>query len=134
MLPRIECSNSCLPYFVEKHVGNEEDNVPPVRLPWSESPQPDQSKGSLIQSFQEVREFFPWVPKAQYLLLSSPEELEREAVEALKAELSIPVYSVGPVIPYLQLQAVNSKSPPSVGADEFDYLNWLDRQPEESVL
>lgn len=94
-----------------------------MRLPESQSPHPNTS---LAKSFDKVREFFAWVPKAQYILLSSPDELEQEAVEALREELSIPIYSVGPVIPYPQLQ-----SQPRM---EADYLNWLDSQEKGSVL
>ncbi|WVY92883.1 hypothetical protein V8G54_031971 [Vigna mungo] len=69
-----------------------------------------------------------WLPKAQYLLLPSIYELESKVVDALKANLSIPVYTIGPSIPYSSV-AENSWNPNNNG-----YMEWLDRQPPNSVL
>lgn len=64
-----------------------------------------------------------WVNKAQYLLFPSIYELEPQAVDFLRKELSIPMYTIGPTIPYFGNNHVN-----------HDYINWLDSQPFDSVL
>ncbi|KAI3829970.1 hypothetical protein L1987_04102 [Smallanthus sonchifolius] len=66
--------------------------------------------------------------KAQYLLFVSIYELEARAIDAFKSKLSIPVYAVGPAIPYFSLNDIqNDQNAP-------DYVKWLDRQPRASVL
>ncbi|XP_027332918.1 UDP-glycosyltransferase 87A1-like [Abrus precatorius] len=70
------------------------------------------------------------VPKANYLLLTTVQEIEAETIDSLKAIFPFPVYATGPAIPYLEL-AEN----PSVNNDHsHDYIKWLDSQPAESVL
>ncbi|XP_028768904.1 UDP-glycosyltransferase 87A1-like isoform X1 [Neltuma alba] len=66
------------------------------------------------------------VPKANYLLLTTVQELEPETIDYLKATFSFPVCPVGPTIPYFEL-----KSGPN---DNLQHLKWLDSQPPESVL
>ncbi|KAA3490445.1 UDP-glycosyltransferase 87A2-like isoform X2 [Gossypium australe] len=65
-----------------------------------------------------------WAGKANYLLLPSIYVLESQTIDALKAELSLSIYTVGPSIPYLDLSH----------GDKGDCLQWLDRQPSNSVL
>ncbi|KAL8258802.1 hypothetical protein R6Q59_026755 [Mikania micrantha] len=66
--------------------------------------------------------------KAQFLLFVSIYELEPRVIDALRSELSIPVYVIGPAIPYFSLNDVsNDQNTP-------DYVKWLDRQPPDSVL
>ncbi|MBA0752814.1 hypothetical protein Gogos_001616 [Gossypium gossypioides] len=65
-----------------------------------------------------------WAGKANYLLLPSIYALESQTIDALKAELSLSIYTVGPSIPYLDLSH----------GDKGDCLQWLDRQPSNSVL
>ncbi|MBA0876689.1 hypothetical protein Goshw_014057 [Gossypium schwendimanii] len=65
-----------------------------------------------------------WAGKANYLLLPSIYALESQTIDALKAELSLSIYTVGPSIPYLDLSH----------GDKGDCLEWLDRQPSNSVL
>ncbi|KAK7385577.1 hypothetical protein VNO78_31302 [Psophocarpus tetragonolobus] len=67
----------------------------------------------------------PWVQKAQYLLFPSIYELEPRAIDALKAEFSIPIYTVGPAIPYFGYGHIDA---------ELGYFQWLDNQPSGSVL
>ncbi|CAJ1970680.1 unnamed protein product [Sphenostylis stenocarpa] len=67
-----------------------------------------------------------WVQKAQYLLFPSIYELEPRAIDALKAEFSIPVYSVGPAIPCYDNGHID--------ASKHGYFQWLDNQPSASVL
>ncbi|KAL4587797.1 hypothetical protein LXL04_000671 [Taraxacum kok-saghyz] len=66
--------------------------------------------------------------KAQFLLFVSVYELESQVIDAIKSELSIPVYAIGPAIPYFNLNNIeNHQNTP-------DYIKWLDLQPEGSVL
>ncbi|WCJ31906.1 UDP-Glycosyltransferase superfamily protein [Euphorbia peplus] len=74
-----------------------------------------------------VLECISKVEKARYLLFTSVYELEEEEVETLKQTLSIPVYVLGPAIPYLELEAND-------GCSCTDYRQWLDSQPQGSVL
>ncbi|GJU91787.1 UDP-glycosyltransferase 87A2-like protein [Tanacetum coccineum] len=67
-------------------------------------------------------------PKAQFLLFVSVYELEAKVIDLFKSELSIPVYAVGPGIPYFNLNDVQSDQCTP------DYIKWLDGQPEASVL
>ncbi|KAM7256751.1 hypothetical protein ACFE04_012492 [Oxalis oulophora] len=74
----------------------------------------------------------PPVAKAQYLLFTSFYELEPQVIDALKSEFSFPVYSVGPTIPNFE-----SKDSPYGTTDSQkgpNYLDWLDSQPNGSVL
>ncbi|KAJ6385487.1 hypothetical protein OIU77_028633 [Salix suchowensis] len=72
-----------------------------------------------------------WIPKAQYLILPSIYELESQVIKALKERISIPVYAIGPAIPDLKLRDNSSSSSDN---NELSYLQWLDCQPESSVL
>ncbi|KAJ6716388.1 GLYCOSYLTRANSFERASE [Salix koriyanagi] len=71
-----------------------------------------------------------WIPKAQYLILPSIYELESQVIKALKERISIPVYAIGPAIPDL----LRDNSSSSSDNNELSYLQWLDCQPESSVL
>ncbi|KAL5102309.1 hypothetical protein RYX36_006636 [Vicia faba] len=71
---------------------------------------------------------FQWIHKAQYLLISSIYELESQAIDTLKSKLSIPVYTIGPTIPYISL-----KNNPKLKTNN-SYIEWLDSQPIGSVL
>ncbi|XP_022730826.1 UDP-glycosyltransferase 87A1-like [Durio zibethinus] len=73
---------------------------------------------------------FSWVRKAKYLLLASIYEIETKTVDTLKAEFPFPVYTIGPAIPL----KLGNNSVSSLGDSELDYLQWLDRQPRNSVL
>ncbi|RWR76042.1 LOW QUALITY PROTEIN: UDP-glycosyltransferase 87A1 [Cinnamomum micranthum f. kanehirae] len=66
--------------------------------------------------------------KANCLLVASFHEVETHAIELLKAKLPLPVYSLGPCIPYMT--AENR----AMGPHDADYFNWLDSQPKSSVL
>ncbi|KAJ8635487.1 hypothetical protein MRB53_009754 [Persea americana] len=66
--------------------------------------------------------------KANCLLVASFHEVETHAMEFLKAKLPLPVYSLGPCIPYMT--AENR----AMGPHDADYFNWLDSQPKSSVL
>ncbi|KAI3667792.1 hypothetical protein L6452_42861 [Arctium lappa] len=81
--------------------------------------------------------------KARFLLFVSVYELEAQVIDALKSELSVPVYAIGPSIPYFDVE--NDENTPVREKDENaparendqntpDYMEWLNRQPEASVL
>ncbi|KAK2643237.1 hypothetical protein Ddye_025000 [Dipteronia dyeriana] len=72
------------------------------------------------------------VPKSQYLLFTSIYELEMQVTNTLRETLPFPVYTVGPSIPYLDLKSRSSGS--NNTSDNPDYIQWLDLQPENSVL
>ncbi|KAK7300884.1 hypothetical protein RJT34_11735 [Clitoria ternatea] len=66
-----------------------------------------------------------WVKKTQYLLFTSIYNLESQAIDALKQELSIPIYTIGPLIPHSSNSHIDA---------HIDYFQWLDKQPSASVL
>ncbi|XAR58877.1 hypothetical protein NMG60_11014445 [Bertholletia excelsa] len=66
------------------------------------------------------------VSKAQYHLFTSTYELEAHVIDALKVTFPVPIYSIGLVIPYFRLGEREKIS--------ADYVEWLDSQPEASVL
>ncbi|CAL5424946.1 unnamed protein product [Camellia sinensis] len=72
------------------------------------------------------------VPKSQYLLFSSILELESPVVDALQLIFQFPIYSLGPLIPYFNLEHSNSHT--TACHDDPDYFKWLDSQPQNSVL
>ncbi|KAM1205068.1 hypothetical protein ACFX2G_006015 [Malus domestica] len=73
-----------------------------------------------------ILEDFSWVPGAQYLLFPSIYELEPQVIDVLRSIFSLPIYTIGPLIPYIK-----SNDHPSSG---INYLQWLDSQPCSSVL
>ncbi|KAF7816164.1 UDP-glycosyltransferase 87A1-like [Senna tora] len=100
--------------------------VPPTRL--ADLPLTNRSK--LTQRMMELlTKGIKCLPEAQYLLLSSMYELEPQAIDALKANLSVPIYNMGPTIPHYNLghhkTTINTN---------HSYLDWLDHQPNNSVL
>ncbi|XP_057726630.1 UDP-glycosyltransferase 87A1-like isoform X1 [Arachis stenosperma] len=81
------------------------------------------------QVMQLAMECISKVPIANYLLLTTVQELEPEIIDSLKAIYSFPVYPIGPAIPYLEL-----REDYNIGDHSPDYANWLDSQPPQSVL
>lgn len=75
-----------------------------------------------------------WVSKAQYLLLASIYELEPRAIDVLKAKLSLPIYTIGPAIPYFNLGDHKITLNTNHITSHNSYLEWLDLQPNSSVL
>ncbi|XP_077219306.1 UDP-glycosyltransferase 87A1-like [Tasmannia lanceolata] len=69
--------------------------------------------------------------KAQCLLFTSFYEIEPHAVDTLSEKLTIPVYCIGPSIPYIKIQDSHSMA---VEHNDGGCYNWLDSQPRESVL
>ncbi|XP_040380648.1 UDP-glycosyltransferase 87A2-like [Oryza brachyantha] len=80
---------------------------------------------------ERIMEAYSCVRKAQCVIFTSFYELESNAVDALRQELPYPVFSVGPCIPYISLEAEHHHA----GAEEeAAYMAWLDSQPAGSVL
>ncbi|CAA7047984.1 unnamed protein product [Microthlaspi erraticum] len=79
------------------------------------------------QLFNSFKPCFDELSKAKYLIFPSAYELEPKAVQFFISKFDFPVYATGPLIPFQDL---------SVGYDgsEPDYTQWLDKQPESSVL
>ncbi|RYR79522.1 hypothetical protein Ahy_A01g004330 isoform B [Arachis hypogaea] len=94
------------------------------------------------------------VSKAQCLMFTTAYELEPQAVDALRSKYNIPVYPVGPSVPFFKLKPKNTTLAQSNG-DSFasnanlisnghahnheeeqtpEYFKWLDCQPDGSVL
>lgn len=71
------------------------------------------------------------VSKAQFLLFCSVYELESQAIDALKASISLPIYHIGPTIPYFKLEQEEIVTGPG---ETTNYFRWLDTQPRGSVL
>ncbi|XP_016558181.2 UDP-glycosyltransferase 87A2 [Capsicum annuum] len=67
------------------------------------------------------------VNKAQYALFTTIEALESQVIEALRAKFPVPIFTVGPTIPYFDTE-FKTNQPSS------NYLSWLDDQPKDSVL
>lgn len=80
----------------------------------------------------ECLEGVSMVSKAQFLLLTSTYELEASVIEALGKEFAFPIYSIGPAIPYFNLNGNAATN--AAGRDEPEYVEWLDAQPTNSVL
>ncbi|KHN22795.1 UDP-glycosyltransferase 87A2 [Glycine soja] len=92
--------------------------------------------GNHRQILQWALKSCEWLPKAQYQLLPSIYELESQVIDALKANLSIPIYIIGPNIPYFSLgdNSCYTNNGANNNGASHGYLNWLGRQPKCSVL
>ncbi|THG13308.1 hypothetical protein TEA_029144 [Camellia sinensis var. sinensis] len=83
--------------------------------------------GALRNVLHLAVEAISMVPNAQYFLLTSIYELESHTIDTLKQTIPIPIYSIGPAIPYFKLGDNENLS------NNF-YMQWLDSQPKASVL
>ncbi|XVF46190.1 hypothetical protein PTKIN_Ptkin03bG0007400 [Pterospermum kingtungense] len=88
-------------------------------------------KGYTRQVIQLTLECLSWVPKANYLLFTSVYELEGQVINTLKEKISIPMYTIGPAIPYFELH--DNSSDCNV-QNVPNYQQWLDSHPPCSVL
>ncbi|KAL5750595.1 hypothetical protein ACOSP7_025198 [Xanthoceras sorbifolium] len=101
--------------------------LPPTRL----ANFPTFFQGTGGQTLDRALQCVGEVSKAQYLLFTSVYMLEAQVMESLQAEFSFPVYSIGPTIPYFQL---NQSASTTTDLNGPNYLQWLDSQLPESVL
>ncbi|CAL4894200.1 unnamed protein product [Urochloa decumbens] len=76
------------------------------------------------------------VKKAQCVIFTSFQELESDAIAAIRQELPCPVYAVGPCIPFMALQQEEDNKPNNKypDGDGDGHMAWLDAQPAGSVL
>ncbi|XP_043726160.1 UDP-glycosyltransferase 87A1-like [Telopea speciosissima] len=81
-----------------------------------------------------VLEAFSWVTKAQFIISTSFYELQAHTIDTLRKTLPIPIYPIGPSIPFMALQDRVTPSETRNGSNSVDYLKWLDCQPKNSVL
>ncbi|XXG52971.1 hypothetical protein AAC387_Pa03g1154 [Persea americana] len=65
------------------------------------------------------------------LLFTSFHGIENHVIDSLRTKIRIPIYHVGPTIPYMTLQDMPQKAMEHPNPDYFD---WLDSQPKSSVL
>lgn len=81
--------------------------------------------------FNRILEAISLVPKSHCLLFTSFYELENNVIDCLRAKLQLPIYHVGPTIPYMTLQDL---LPKATDHSNMDYFVWLDSQQKSSVL
>ncbi|KAF8715924.1 hypothetical protein HU200_026887 [Digitaria exilis] len=77
-----------------------------------------------------ILEAYVSAKKAQCVIVTSFQELESDAIDALRQQLPCPVYAAGPCIPFMALLQERPKSSPEVDG----HMAWLDAQPAGSVL
>jgi hypothetical protein len=77
--------------------------------------------------FKTAKLCFDELPGARSLLFTTAYELEHKAIDAFTSKLDIPVYAIGPLIPFEELSVQNDNKEPN-------YIQWLEEQPEGSVL
>ncbi|XP_004500315.1 UDP-glycosyltransferase 87A1-like isoform X2 [Cicer arietinum] len=85
------------------------------------------------QILQWAMKSYQWILKAQYVLLPSIYELEPQVIDALKSNLTIPIYTIGPNIPYFNL-GYKSHYLNATNDAAQNYIDWLNLQPCGSVL
>nr|UYS93193.1 UGT87Y1 [Eucalyptus yarraensis]UYS93194.1 UGT87Y1 [Eucalyptus camphora] len=81
--------------------------------------------GNGRQILDGALECIAWASKADFFLSTSFYELESPVLDALRSQLSAPLYCVGPTIPF---------NGGGDGDGDVAYLRWLDSQPRGSVL
>ncbi|GFZ13425.1 hypothetical protein Acr_23g0018100 [Actinidia rufa] len=78
--------------------------------------------GKGLKTLSRCLEGMSLVSKAQYLLRA---KVESRTIDALRKISLIPIYSIGPAIPYFNLENNDN---------DIDCLQWLNSQPKSSVL
>lgn len=97
--------------------------IPPILL----ADLPDLFQLHRIRILNVIKEAMSFVSQAQLILINSVNILEEGAIEAIQTKLCLPIYPIGPAIPYF-----NPK--PATTTNEPNYIKWLDSQEERSVL
>ncbi|KAI3939765.1 hypothetical protein MKW92_012551 [Papaver armeniacum] len=119
----VDFSSECGDELVDYIAG-----VSPIRL----ADMPSVLKRFAQQFLGSVKESIAAACKAKCLLFTTYHELEPQVIESLMKILPLPVYSVGPSIPLYT--ALEDETHNNVNRAEHCYLDWLDSQPENSVL
>lgn len=111
-----------LPIGKEQEIIDYLPGVHPVRL--TDLPIPPANVNIILEAFSLLT-------KAQSIIFTSFYELQPNVIKALRPNLHIPIYTIGPSNPFLSLKPTLLKSIPT---NEDGYMNWLNSQPETSVL
>lgn len=74
------------------------------------------------------------VKEAAGLLVNSCYDLERSALDALRAQLQIPIYTVGPLLLNVGSNQTTLPTSASLLTEDVNCLKWLDHQPDCSVV
>ncbi|KAL8158271.1 UDP-glycosyltransferase 87A1-like [Apium graveolens] len=111
--------------FMHYHLLEQKGDIPVSNV--SDLPSPLYVGQEILPEFLEGTS---WAKKTRYLLFTAVYELEQKAIDALRAEFSMPVYAIGPAIPDFSLKqnCLTNKD------DVPHYIEWLDNQPIDSVL
>ncbi|XP_074268487.1 UDP-glycosyltransferase 87A1-like [Silene latifolia] len=107
--------------------GNEVVDYIPGLPPTTIADMPTIYHGNGKKVYHRVLESISALKNAQYVVFSSIYEFEGPVLDCLKAKLGIPVYHIGPMIPYFNLKQ-------DTMIDNNSYFRWLDLQPRHSVL
>ncbi|XP_010685898.2 UDP-glycosyltransferase 87A2 [Beta vulgaris subsp. vulgaris] len=85
--------------------------------------------------FLHVLDTFSLLKNTTCLLFTSIYEFEEQVINCVKEKLDIPIYHIGPMIPYFNHESnnISCTSTQSSGSDQ-SYFQWLDLQPKGSVL
>ncbi|XP_022004389.1 UDP-glycosyltransferase 87A2 [Helianthus annuus] len=75
----------------------------------------------------KIRSLFPLDRIAKCLLLTTTYELEADAIDEIVNNTFIPVYVLGPNIPYFRIRT-------SFPSSKSSYYSWLESKPPRSVL
>ncbi|KAF3454858.1 hypothetical protein FNV43_RR05306 [Rhamnella rubrinervis] len=109
------------------------DEPPPAEGGLSDLPS-DLAKQKDAVILQHILEAISCLQKVDCVLFPTIYELESDAIDALRAGFKVPVYTIGPAIPYSQLGDSQSPTSTTQKAQLHDYFEWLDCQPRSSVL
>ncbi|XP_074268467.1 UDP-glycosyltransferase 87A1-like [Silene latifolia] len=107
--------------------GDEVVDYIPGLAPTTIADMPTIFHGNGNKVYRGVLESISALKNAQYVVFSSIYEFEAPVLDCLKAKLGIPVYHIGPMIPYFNLKQ-------NTIIDNNSYFQWLDLQPKYSVL
>lgn len=88
------------------------------------------------QMILRLLDTFTIVKNATCLLLTSIYDFEEQVIDHIKEKLPIPVYHIGPMIPYFNdtFNDVACRSLVNYSSSDQSYMKWLDSQPKDSVL
>ena len=124
--------NICFYHVADKEQGDElVDYIPGVSITRVADLPMTNTRGDSEKLLPRILECISLVSKAQYLLFAFVHELEAQVIDTLKAILPIPVYPIGPAIPYLELEKTSFITNAN---NVVNYFQWLDSQPPSSVL
>ena len=89
---------------------------------------PDGFSPDCKSKMSKVLHMISMLKNVKCLLLRTIEELEEPAISAVKSNLPVPMYTVGPCIPSFILDNRTTNN------TQGSYIAWLNSQPRKSVL